>query len=114
MGVPIRVPIGTRSIWQHTISASNKKVASNMSQCRACGLDHSPRENCGIARRKAEYIASQTAPTDSTIDDPVIDVVIPLPTKEQKQRWARDAYNAYMRDYMKKKRAVCLEPESNR
>lgn len=76
--------------------------------CRVCGLDHSPRENCGFARRKAEYAASLVANTES-IPVVVANEAMPMVANKSRHGMHSEANKQkrleYMRELMRKRRA---------
>lgn len=91
--------------------------------CRACHQDHPPMMLCGVARRIAinsrsaiNADAINRANGETPLDQPVIPVVaaptaigVDSPERRTPNRRAREVYNAYMKDYMRKRR-TCQKP----
>ena len=63
--------------------------------CGICGARHHPRQahRFGVVEDRP-----------STREQPV--VTGPVGPTGKKQRWSREAYNAYQRDYMRRRRSV--------
>lgn len=82
----------------------------HLTGCRGCGFKHSPLMRCDVAARLREPEEVHVAPLEADRFGEVKPREagrikgVDSGGRESKQRWSRDKYNAYMKDYMRKRR----------